>query len=1342
MRALALLLLLPLGAAQAATRYVGACGSPTNPTLAAAIAAASSGDTLLVCPGAYNEAVTVNKDNLTIAGSTGNRANVTVTHSGRPFTLTGANLTLKDMTITSTGDRAIYRGWTGSPSAYTFQNLAVTADDKGIHIEVAGKITMTSVTATSRDDSAIYLESGVNGAHVFDTVTATGKEYGLYNYYGGVSYTNVTAASQDKPALYLRPRYDTVFTNITATSEDDRAIELRWVNTAKALTFTNVTATGKGEGIYVEVSGKVRMENVTAASDDESAIRLESGSSGAHEFENVRATGRQYGLYTYNGGALFKDITATAREEDALYLRPAYDAAFTNVTATSSKGLGLNMGWVGTGRNLTFDTLRITSEETGLHLEVARAVTLRNIVAASSKADGIRLGWAVAGPITADNLTLDAKDSGLRLQSSTTAPALSNLCVNSGDTGILLEQWGTRSVSISNSKFSASRYGVDVRTDPNYRAVVSNSCFMKSSPPRAQSNSTRHTFDGNYWQGVAAGSSVSDGNVRGTGALAACPVTSCYAYTPPGPATPAVLVGDWRLDEGPWVQNVANTLADSSGNGLTGRAYSDVASASGKLCQAAAFTSAGAAQSGLLAQDNAKLDVASVTMTAWVYPTAYGGWDSIVNRWAAYNMLMESNGLFRARMAVGGTDDAPVWRDTNSVGLYTLPLNAWSMVATTYDGRYTRTYVYNAAGAYLGGQTYDFGSSLPLRNSIHSVRIGSWAASAPQEQFDGKIDEVKVFSGAMSRAEIDAIAANEVAGRNWNGTVRTCAAPPSAPAALNATNTGANPASGKITTKVAGSAFQLDLHALNAGRTATDAAFNGEILVDLLANAAAGAALDANNCPTGAAALSVGAATLSAGKASVSIPGIANSWRDVRVRMRYPATGAATVTACSADNFAVKPASLSVAASHADWQTAGTAAALANTGASGGALHKAGRPFTLRVTGYNAGNAVTSNYDGAPAPALACVLPASGCVAGNFSVGAFSASGGTLTSNTASYSEVGAVALSLTDTGYAGVDSGDTAASCAGYHVCASAQNVGRFVPDHFDVSANTPTFTPGCGRFTYTGQPFLPALTPVLTVSAKNAGGGITANYTGNLWKLDASGLNPTWSAASGTITSVDATLPAPTLSDLGTGSGTFSFGLGNGLRFTRSGPVTPFNASLNLAATLTDSEGVAYSGNPYTLTGIGFTGGGNVVRFGRLRMANAAGSERLALPAPVTAQYWNGQGYVTNTDDACTALPAPTLTFFPQSADNLLASGETTATYNSPLIAGSGGLRLSAPGAGNPGYLEAAFTAPEWLRYNWDGIDQTGDASGLYDDNPRARVSFGIRKGRDKVILRRELY
>jgi MSHA biogenesis protein MshQ len=133
--------------------------------------------------------------------------------------------------------------------------------------------------------------------------------------------------------------------------------------------------------------------------------------------------------------------------------------------------------------------------------------------------------------------------------------------------------------------------------------------------------------------------------------------------------------------------------------------------------------------------------------------------------------------------------------------------------------------------------------------------------------------------------------------------------------------------------------------------------------------------------------------------------------------------------------------------------------------------------------------------------------------------------------------------------------------------------------------------------------------------------------------------------------------------------------------------------------------------------------------VRYGRLKISNAYGSELLGLPVPLLVQYWNGTGWVTNTDDNLTALATPAngsgLVF------HLASSGSTTATLNNPLANGDAGLTLTKPGSGHAGYVDITIASPAWLDYDWKGAGDT---------DPTARATFGIYKS--KWIYLRENY
>jgi hypothetical protein len=595
------------------------------------------------------------------------------------------------------------------------------------------------------------------------------------------------------------------------------------------------------------------------------------------------------------------------------------------------------------------------------------------------------------------------------------------------------------------------------------------------------------------------------------------------------------------------------------------------------------------------------------------------------------------------------------------------------------------------------------------------------------------------------------------------------------------TATAANAISGDIRTRVAGSGFSLDVVALSGG--AQMAGFSDAVTIELLGNATLGVSLDAQNCPTTFTVLQTVAPdpTINAGRSTVVFAAVADSWRDVRVRVSYPA-GSPAVSACSTDNFAIRPASFALAASDTDWENAGAARALDNTGASGGNVHKAGRPFRLTVT---PSPGTTGNYDGSPTlGALACSLPAP-CANGTLSLGGFGGAGARVSDST--YDEAGAFDLTLVDEDYASVDADDTPGDCSagGRYVCQSAAAaIGRFVPDHFTIApvvapefrtfgaADAACSPPGASAarsFTYIGQPFGYTLAgiPQGTVQARNAAGNPTTNYRGALWKLAADHVTQTFTDASSlTITPI---LGTATLSEIAnTGTGTFTANSADTIAFVRSTvtPSAPFNADIRLRWSVADAaEAGAGQGTITTLPDLDFDSvafdSGSELRYGRLRLANVNGSQLVPLALRAEAQYWGYTnpptntvlGFITNADDHCTSLADANLAMSGFSTN--LAACETAVSGAGTLTSGRDTLLLAAPGAGNNGAVmltanlggaasgttcvaTGGGTVPAtgaglpYLRGNWTGSD--------FDDNPAARATFGAFRGSGEIIYMRE--
>ncbi len=834
------------------------------------------------------------------------------------------------------------------------------------------------------------------------------------------------------------------------------------------------------------------------------------------------------------------------------------------------------------------------------------------------------------------------------------------------------------------------------------------------------------------------------------------PANSAVRFYVPGP------IATYRMDEASW-SGVVGEVLDSSGHGYLATAFNGATTGGGAP---AIPGNPGTCNYGQFDGSNDYVGLPAsfpslttdFTLTAWIRTTnnARSGQRIFIddqNNTGGYGFSLGDGGAGRLRFYTRAV--SPIILDTPNV----IQNNTWYFVAAVADigTRTKRIYVYNQAGAQLALVTQTYTGTWGTDAGTASIggENNASSESGPSYKFSGNLDEVGVYKGVMGTAQL---------GQVMNQTRPCSGAPVIVPGGFNAfeTGTAAGSVTGVVHTKVAASAFNLDIVALKTGGTAVETAFTGDVKLELVDASGAG------SCSAYPAIRPLGTLTFSAanqGRKTFAGISEANAWPNARIRMSYPATGVPTVIACSTDNFAVRPASFgSVTVSDADSATAGTARALTNTAASGGNVHKAGQPFRIAATALNAAGATTASYAGSPAASLTgCILPGTGCTLGVMTTGAWSAASGTVTTAGARYSEVGAFAMKLVDSSFAAVDAAD-GSTAAEMNIESTAFNVGRFVPDHFDLApASVPMFKTfndtACATrsFTYAGQPFGYLTLPQATITAKNAAGATTLNYAGALWKLVAAGSVQTHTAATGNL--LINFLGAPTVTASGSGTGSLIANAADELSFARVTPVAPFAADISLSMAIQDISEAGVTGNgtvdtpvPLLFASIAFDAG-NQIRFGQLVLTNALGSELLGLPVPIETRYWNGSGFALNTDDYCTQLAATNVAL--GNWQRNLNACETSVSLSGRFNKGRGNLRFSAPNAGNSGSVDltvqlgatasgstcvagvvtpAVPASQTWLQGRWSG--------GAYNQNPAARASFGLYRGSKSLIYLREMY
>ena len=420
--------------------------------------------------------------------------------------------------------------------------------------------------------------------------------------------------------------------------------------------------------------------------------------------------------------------------------------------------------------------------------------------------------------------------------------------------------------------------------------------------------------------------------------------------------------------------------------------------------------------------------------------------------------------------------------------------------------------------------------------------------------------------------------------------------------------------------------------------------------------------------------------------------------------------------------------------------------ALDSNSASGG-FKAAGEAFTIGTTATNLDGNPTPNFGAEATPetltaSFVSLVAPSGGDNGSLSTGTYTHSGsgvGSLTGVT--YSETGTINLQVrTDSDYLGT----------GSQINSSAVTTGRFYPSYFTLGSNQVIDSCSSGNFTYQGT----GASVSYIVNAKNAADVTTSNYTNGASDLASFSLVAEAVADDGSDYTTRLTQSAS--SSWNAGVYTLS---DTTVAFSRSAtPESSYSVDIGLKA-IDTSDGVnfssldmnaAASGCGAACDAIDLSGNPNI-RWGRLSLSSASGSEYQSLPLPLVTEYYNGSAFVTNAADSCTSIARTRIEFNDSAistSSNLtidIGSGTDNSTGSSintdltsadlVIVSGNGNLVFSAPNDNNRGSftVDVDLTDLPHLAYDWD-------LDGSHDDSPpTATGTFGVFGGHQKVLFRK---
>ena len=402
------------------------------------------------------------------------------------------------------------------------------------------------------------------------------------------------------------------------------------------------------------------------------------------------------------------------------------------------------------------------------------------------------------------------------------------------------------------------------------------------------------------------------------------------------------------------------------------------------------------------------------------------------------------------------------------------------------------------------------------------------------------------------------------------------------------------------------------------------------------------------------------------------------------------------------------------------------------------------------------------------------------------------------------FDEVAIISLKIEDRGYGGSDINND-----DDHISSTDEvTLGRFTPAFFQqtVERQSELEVPCVAQnnYVYTGQmntlddtkgaiEYLER--PVLEITAYNQHGVITENYSHtDFFKLDNGSIDiiapqndtgaesrpinsdiytATGSAEDDSLLSLKklTTNDDLTAPDLDRGTFHYRFASSDNFVYIRDADseIAPFGASFSTVIdSITDKDGIkaenfTFSGESEATDGlVDVSNSGVEVRYGRIAIANAYGSDTDLLPVNLTAEYFNGTRFIPNTLDSCTvpvvgdkeeagAIRSGGLDLWEyrlvdgDAGDNLEVSFTdlTNLSVGSSFTSGTfSNLYFTVPEDENdnnsvgqtPGVLLMEYEVPEWLKYDW-----------LNDDsnvNPTTQLNFGLFRGNDRVISWREIF
>lgn len=213
-------------------------------------------------------------------------------------------------------------------------------------------------------------------------------------------------------------------------------------------------------------------------------------------------------------------------------------------------------------------------------------------------------------------------------------------------------------------------------------------------------------------------------------------------------AADANLIGHWKLDD-----NTGASATDSSGNSYTGTLVGNATWVNGKFGSGVTFDGTG----DRIGIDNSALNSfgsynagTGTTVMAWIKTTATANQTAV-----SFGSSSSGTPLFNMTLLTTGVVRYQYRTDNNQE----LNAGTWDTTVTVNDGNWHHVALRRSGNTfeiYVDGVLAKTGTSASTYNTLtgNTQTIGAWRSTSTSQEFNGQIDDVRIYSDARTPGEI------------------------------------------------------------------------------------------------------------------------------------------------------------------------------------------------------------------------------------------------------------------------------------------------------------------------------------------------------------------------------------------------------------------------------------------------------------------------------------------------------------------------------------------------------------------------------------------------------------